>query len=55
MVREPDRVDISFGSLAPRVFVAPEGLARTGLEAVGSRIVYRALIRLPDGTTGEDD
>jgi putative ABC transport system permease protein len=54
VLREPDRVDISFGSLAPRIFVAPQGLARTGLEALGSRIVYRALIRLPDGSNGED-
>jgi len=54
VIREPDRVDISFGSLAPRVFLAPDGLARTGLEAVGSRIVYRALIRLADGSSGDD-
>jgi putative ABC transport system permease protein len=54
VIREPDRVDISFGSLAPRVFLAQDGLARTGLEAVGSRIVYRALIRLPDGSSGDD-
>lgn len=49
VVDEPGRLDIAF-TLGPRVFVNLEGLARTKLETFGSRIRYRALYRLPEGT-----
>ncbi len=35
--------------LGPRVFVSTDGLARTSLEAFGSRILRRALVKLPPG------
>ena len=45
---EPDRLGGAFGfSAGPRVFLGPETFDRTGLETTGSRIRYRALIRLP--------
>lgn len=48
VVAEPDRAlgPISFG---PRIFLSREGLDRTGLLAYGSRIRYRALLRLGPG------
>jgi len=45
---EPDRRSFSL-SLAPRVFLSREGLARARLLALGSRVTHRALFRLPDG------
>jgi putative ABC transport system permease protein len=51
MVRaEPDRIGGAF-TMGPRVFVAPAGLARTSLAGRGSRVLYRALIKLPAGTS----
>ncbi len=47
VVAEPDRLNISL-TLGPRVFLSPAGFARTGLEAFGSRIDYRALVALRD-------
>ncbi len=45
---EPDRLGGAFGfSAGPRVFLGPRTFDRTGLETTGSRIRYRALIRLP--------
>src|SRR2546421_668328 len=44
--REPDR-SASLLTLRPRVFVAADALARTGLVQRGSRVRYRALVRLP--------
>lgn len=52
--KEPDRMDIGFASLAPRVFLSSGGLRRTGMEQFGSRIRYRALIKLPDGSGAEE-
>ncbi len=52
--KEPDRLDVGFSSLAPRVFISPGGLARTGLEARGSRILYRALVKLAPGSGAEE-
>ena len=46
--REPDRVGLV--TLGPRVLVAADGLAATGLVTVGSRVRYRTLVRLPEGT-----
>lgn len=43
---EPDRLGGAF-SLGPRVFVSVDGLARSGLEAFGSRIGYRIAVKLP--------
>jgi putative ABC transport system permease protein len=51
VLAEPDRVGVSF-TLGPRAFLSGPGFARTGLEAQGSRMSYRELVRLPDGTTG---
>jgi putative ABC transport system permease protein len=48
MLAEPDRVGISF-TVGPRVFLSGAGFARTHLEDQGSRVSYRALVRLPDG------
>ncbi|MES1241101.1 MAG: FtsX-like permease family protein [Acidobacteriota bacterium] len=48
VLSEPDRVSVSF-TLGPRAFLAPSGLARTQLEGRGSRIGYRALLKLPPG------
>src|SRR6185295_16592197 len=48
---EPDRVGISL-TLGPRVFLSGPGFARTPLAGRGSRIGYRALVKLPDGTSG---
>ena len=45
--REPDR-SASLVTLGPRVFVADEAIERTGLVQFGSRVRYRALVRLPD-------
>jgi putative ABC transport system permease protein len=44
---EPDRLGVRLG-LAPRVLVGAAGLDRTGLETFGSRVEYRALVRLPE-------
>jgi putative ABC transport system permease protein len=52
VLSEPDRVSVSF-TFGPRVFLAPAGLARTQLEGRGSRIGYRALIKLPPGFPAE--
>jgi putative ABC transport system permease protein len=44
--REPDR-SASLVTLGPRVFVADDAIDRTGLVQIGSRVRYRALVRLP--------
>jgi putative ABC transport system permease protein len=51
VLSEPDRVGISF-TLGPRVFLSGAGFARTPLESQGSRVGYRALVKLPEGTSG---
>ncbi|HEV2845409.1 MAG TPA: FtsX-like permease family protein, partial [Thermoanaerobaculia bacterium] len=48
---EPDRVSISL-TLGPRAFVSGAGFARTNLEDRGSRVGYRALLKMPEGTSG---
>ena len=50
VLREPDRAASPF-TLGPRVFLSDESFARSGLEEMGSRIVYRALLRLPAETS----
>jgi putative ABC transport system permease protein len=52
VLSEPDRVSVSF-TLGPRAFLAPSGLARTQLEGRGSRIGYKALLKLPPGFPAE--
>jgi putative ABC transport system permease protein len=54
VLSEPDRVNVSFSSIAPRVFLTGAGLDRTGLETTGARILYRALLKLPDGATAQE-
>jgi putative ABC transport system permease protein len=49
VTREPDR-PATVVSLGPRVFLSPADLARTGLVRFGSRVRYRTLVRLPEGT-----
>lgn len=51
VLSEPDRISISM-TMGPRVFVSPAGLARTPLEARGSRFNYRLLLKFPSGTAG---
>ncbi len=50
---EPDRMGASF-AFAPRVFLSIGGLERTDLTGTGSRVSYRLLVRMPDGTTPEE-
>lgn len=51
VLAEPDRLGGAFGFAAgPRLFLGPEAFDRTGLEQTGSRIEYRALLRLPEGS-----
>jgi len=47
---EPDRLEIGF-TLGPRVLMSLEGIERTGLLGVGSRVGYRVLVRLPGEAT----
>jgi len=51
--REPDR-SASLVTLGPRVFVAPDAIEGTGLVQVGSRVRYRALVRLPATLAARD-
>lgn len=51
---EPDRVGAAF-RLGPRLFLSGAGLERAGLEQLGSRVLYRTLVRLPPAATGEVD
>ena len=44
---EPDR-SASLVRLGPRVFLSPAALERAGLVTFGSRVRYRALVRLPE-------
>ena len=48
--REPDRIGGAF-SLGPRVFLSADGLARTELERLGSRILHKTLVQLPESAT----
>jgi putative ABC transport system permease protein len=50
LLAEPDRLAVSF-TLGPRILLGLDGLARTGLLGVGSRVQYRALVALgPDAS-----
>ncbi len=49
VLSEPDRISISL-TLGPRVFLSGPGFARTSLEGRGSRVGYRALVKLPEET-----
>jgi putative ABC transport system permease protein len=47
---EPDRLEIGV-TLGPRVLLSTAGLERSGLMGLGSRVGYRVLVRLGDGST----
>jgi putative ABC transport system permease protein len=49
---EPDRISLAF-SIGPRVIVSNATLDQSQLIAPGSRIRYKTLIRLPEGTDPE--
>ena len=51
VLSEPDHVGISL-TLGPRVFLSGPGFARTALMGRGSRVGYRLLVKLPEGTAG---
>ncbi len=53
LLREPDRIASPF-SLGPRVLMGTPGFESTQLEQMGSRIVYRTLVRLPNGYRAEE-
>src|SRR6266487_964569 len=50
--QEPDR-SVGVFSLGPRVMIAAEDLASTGLVRPGSRVRHRVLFRLPAGANAE--
>lgn len=50
IVAEPDRV-LAAWSLGPRVLMRGDRLESTGLLTFGSRVLYRALIKLPDSAS----
>ncbi len=52
VLSEPDRVSVSL-TIGPRAFLAPSGLARTQLQGRGSRIGYKALLKLPPNFPAE--
>jgi putative ABC transport system permease protein len=47
---EPDRLEIGF-TLGPRVLMSLDGVKRTGLVGLGSRVSHRVLVRLPGEAT----
>lgn len=49
---EPDRIT-GFMYIGPRVYLSQEAFARSGLADVGTRVRYKALIKLPDMPTDE--
>jgi putative ABC transport system permease protein len=53
ITEEPDRLQVSF-TLGPRVLLSIEGIERSGLVGLGSRIGYRVLVRLAEGSTPEE-
>jgi putative ABC transport system permease protein len=53
ITEEPDRLEVSF-TLGPRVLLSMEGLQRSGLVGLGSRVGYRVLVRLPEGSTPDE-
>ncbi len=53
ITEEPDRLEVSF-TLGPRVLLSMNGLDRSGLVGLGSRVGHRVLIRLPDGSTPDE-
>jgi len=52
LLEEPDRSLGPF-SLGPRLLIGLDGLARTDLVALGSRVSFRELVRLPPGVDAE--
>lgn len=54
LINEPDRLEIGLTSLAPRIFLSPEGMDRAGLIRLGSRVEYKALVKMPEGATAAE-
>ena len=52
VLSEPDRMSGAF-SLGPRLFLSLDSFHQTGLTGAGSRLLYRALVRLPPEWTRE--
>ncbi|MCB1032957.1 MAG: ABC transporter permease, partial [Acidobacteria bacterium] len=52
VLAEPDKLSFSL-TMGPRVFLSAAGFERTSLETFGSRIGYRALIKVLDSTSAE--
>jgi putative ABC transport system permease protein len=50
---EPDRLEVSF-TLGPRVLLSIDGLERSGLVGLGSRVEHRVLVRLADGSAPDE-
>jgi putative ABC transport system permease protein len=50
---EPDRLKIGV-AIGPRVLLSSTGLERSGLLGLGSRVDFRVLVRLADGSAPED-
>jgi putative ABC transport system permease protein len=53
VLEEPDKLSITF-TLGPRVFMSSEGVGRTALLDKGARVEYRALLKMPDGSSAGD-
>jgi putative ABC transport system permease protein len=53
VITEPDRLGGSF-AIGPRVLLSTEGLARSGLTGVGSRVEYNILVQL-GSDAGQDE
>ena len=50
VLAEPDKLSFNL-TMGPRVFLSADGFERTGLETFGSRIGYRALVKVPESMT----
>lgn len=52
VLAEPDNLQVGF-AVGPRLFLSLEGLRRADLVQRGSRVRYRALVRMPASTSAE--
>ena len=53
VISEPDRLEVSF-SIGPRVLMSTEGLARSALTGLGSRVEYSLLVQIGPGVSREE-
>ncbi|MEJ2580361.1 MAG: FtsX-like permease family protein [Acidobacteriota bacterium] len=53
VISEPDRLGVSF-AIGPRVLMSAEGLVRSALAGVGSRVEYSLLVKLDPGVSQEE-